>query len=125
MPFSQQVMMERLLQRAPGLRHETGWQPFRPGVQIQILYEGKDSGSAAALLCYEPGAAVPPHEHLGHEHILVLDGSQHDENGTYAAGTFVVNRPHSVHRVASDGGCVVLIIWEKGVRFTGESEEGS
>lgn len=91
--------------------------PFHPGIQIQVLYQEKDSGPTAAMLRYEPGAAIPSHEHLGYEHILVLDGAQHDEHGTYPAGTFVVNRPHSVHRVASDGGCVVLIIWEKGIRF--------
>ena len=109
-------MLPRLLQRAAQLRHEDGWEPFRPGIQIQKLYQEGD-GPAAALLRYEPGAAVPAHEHLGYEHILVLDGAQTDEHGTYSAGTLVVNRPHSVHRVASENGCVVLIIWEKNVRF--------
>jgi anti-sigma factor ChrR (cupin superfamily) len=91
--------------------------PFRPGVQVQWLYRMNDDGPAAALLRYEPGASIPTHEQLGYEHILVLDGAQSDEHGTYPAGTLVVNRPHSVHQVASDNGCVVLIIWEKGVRF--------
>jgi hypothetical protein len=31
---------------------------------------------------------------------------------------FIVNRPASAHGVASAEGCVVLIIWERGVRFT-------
>ena len=93
------------------------WEPFRPGVQIRRLYEADQGGPSAALLRYEAGAGVPPHEHLGYEHILVLDGAQSDEYGSYPAGTFVVNRPHSVHRVASHAGCVVLIIWERGIRF--------
>ena len=114
----QSLVLERLLQRAPLLRDEDGWVPFRTGIQIQQLYQEKDDGPAAALLRYEPGAVVPTHEHLGYEHILVLDGAQSDEHGTYPAGTFVVNRPHSVHRVASKDGCVVLMIWEKGVRFS-------
>ncbi len=111
------LVIDRLLQRAASLRDEAGWKPFRPGIGIQLLYQENEGGPAAALLRYEPGAAVPSHEHPGYEHILVLDGSQQDERGTYPAGTFVVNRPHSVHRVASEAGCVVLIIWEKGVRF--------
>jgi len=113
----QPLVIHRLLQRAPQLRDEAGWKPFRAGIQIQQLYQESDAGPAAALLRYEPGATIPSHEHLGYAHIVVLDGAQSDEHGTYPAGTFVVNRPHSVHRVASEGGCIVLIIWEKGVRF--------
>jgi anti-sigma factor ChrR (cupin superfamily) len=113
----QPLVIHRLLQRAPLLRDEQDWSPFRPGIQIRKLYQENDGGPAAALLRYEPSAVVPLHEHLGYEHILVLDGAQTDEHGTYPAGTFIVNRPHSVHRVASEGGCVVLMIWEKGVRF--------
>jgi anti-sigma factor ChrR (cupin superfamily) len=113
------LVIHDLLQRAPRLRDEAGWEPFRAGVQIRRLYESEDGGPAAALLRYGPGASVPAHEHLGYEHILVLDGAQSDEHGSYPAGTFIVNRPHSAHRVASDTGCVVLIIWERGVRFLG------
>jgi anti-sigma factor ChrR (cupin superfamily) len=113
------LVIHDLLQRAPRLRDEAGWEPFRPGVWIRRLYESEGSGPAAALLRYEPGASVPAHEHLGYEHILVLDGAQSDEHGSYSAGTFIVNRPNSSHRVASDAGCVVLIIWEQGVRFLG------
>jgi anti-sigma factor ChrR (cupin superfamily) len=111
------LVIRDLLQRGPGLRDEPGWEPFRSGIQIKRLYEDAGSGAAAALLRYEPGAGVPAHEHLGHEHILVLDGAQSDEHGAYPAGTFIINPPHSVHRIASDDGCVVLIIWERGVRF--------
>src|SRR5262249_43245326 len=84
------------------------WQPFRPGVEIHRLYGGDDR--AAALLRFQPGAFIPAHEHLGHEHILVLEGSQSDQHGDYAKGTLVVNPPGSVHRVTSLTGCVVLIL---------------
>jgi len=36
---------------------------------------------------------VPMHEHTGYEHILILAGSQRDENGTFEAGTLVINPP--------------------------------
>jgi anti-sigma factor ChrR (cupin superfamily) len=117
------LVIHHLLQRAPQLRHEAGWEPFRPGVQIRRLYQAGDTGPAAALLCYEPGAAIPAHEHLGYEHILVLDGAQADEHGVYPAGTLLVNPPGSAHQVASDAGCVVLIIWERGVRFLASAPE--
>lgn len=94
------------------------WQPFRPGVEIYHLYgDGQQGGSAAALLKYEPGASVPEHEHTGYEHIIVLSGAQQDHQGTHTSGTLVINPPGSGHTVASDEGCIVLIIWEKPVRM--------
>ena len=89
------------------------WQPFRDGVEIYRLYGDNTSGSAAALLRYEPGASVPRHTHTGFEHIYVLTGSQTDQNGEHQAGTFVINPPHSNHTVVSQAGCIVLVIWEK------------
>ena len=96
-----------------------GWrdctfEPFREGVEISHLFRGEAS---AALLRYAPGAGVPAHRHAGLETILVLEGSQSDERGTYAAGTLVFNPEGSVHRVWSDKGCVVLIQWAKPVEF--------
>jgi anti-sigma factor ChrR (cupin superfamily) len=113
-----QLVLSNLLQRAASLQDEPGWEPLWPGVHVQRLYQEPASGAAAALLRYQPGASVPHHEHLGHEHVLVLAGAQSDERGHYPAGTFVVNRPASAHRVASAEGCVALVIWERGVRFT-------
>ncbi|WP_372892492.1 cupin domain-containing protein [Rhodosalinus sp.] len=99
-----------------------GWQgmdfrPFRPGIDICRLREA-DPG--VALLRYAPGAAVPRHEHTGLETILVLDGVQSDERGDYTAGTLILNPEGSTHSVWSESGCVVLIQWERPVRFLDE-----
>jgi anti-sigma factor ChrR (cupin superfamily) len=112
------LVLNDLLARAAKLKDEGGWEPLRPGVDVRHLYRSGNGGPSAALLRYQPGAEIPYHEHSGYEHVLVLDGSQSDEGGDYHAGTFVVNAPGSGHRVQSAGGCVVLIIWERGVRFT-------
>ncbi|MEM1343584.1 MAG: cupin domain-containing protein [Pseudomonadota bacterium] len=103
----------------PGLL-QGGWQalefaPFREGVEIFWLKQGTPG---VALLRYEAGAGVPEHLHTGLETILVLDGSQSDERGTYRAGALVLNPEGSVHSVWSEEGCVVLIQWERPVRFT-------
>lgn len=116
-----QVVLTNLLQRATSLKEEPDWQPFRPGIHIRRLYE-EPGGASAALLRYQPGASVPAHEHLGNEHILVLDGAQSDEYGRYPAGTLIVNRSASSHRVASPEGCVVLVIWERGIRFANPTD---
>ena len=59
--------------------------PFRAGVEIARLYREGRGGSSAAFLRYAAGASVPLHRHLGYEHILVLEGAQHDERGRYEA----------------------------------------
>lgn len=96
-----------------------GWRdaafgPFRDGVEIARLHDGPP---AVALLRYAPGASVPAHLHRGLETILVLDGAQSDERGTYGQGTLVLNPAGTSHRVWSDPGCVVLIQWTLPVEF--------
>lgn len=96
---------------------ELNWQPFRPGVDMVRLYPSEPDGAAAALLRYQPGASVPYHRHTGFEHVLVLSGSQTDDNGTYGEGTLVVNPPGTCHTVSSPKGCIVLAIWAKPIEI--------
>ena len=111
------LVMRNLLNCGAMLKDEHGWEPFRPGVHIRRLYDTGDNGPAAAVLRYQPVVRTPLHTHLGYEHILVLEGEQSDERGQYFAGTVVINPPGSSHTVSSEAGCVVLIIWERGVSF--------
>lgn len=96
-----------------------GWrdlpfEPFKPGITIHWLLTGEP---AVALLKYTPGAAAPLHLHQDVETILMLDGAQSDDHGTYAPGDYIINRKGSQHRVWSDHGCVALLQWTKPVRF--------
>ena len=96
-----------------------GWQklsfePFREGITACWLLEGSPS---IAVLKYEPGSKVPKHEHIGAEMIVVLEGAQSDESGTYKRGDVIVNPAGSQHAVWSPEGCVVLLNWSKPVRF--------
>jgi anti-sigma factor ChrR (cupin superfamily) len=93
------------------------WQPFRDGVEIYRLYGDGASGPTAALLRYRAEGIVPLHEHTGYEHILVLSGSQRDQNGTATAGTLTINAPGTRHSVVSESGCIVLAIYEKPLKF--------
>lgn len=102
-----------------------GWRgadfgPFREGVEIARLHDGPPS---VALLRYAPGASVPAHLHRGLETILVLQGSQSDERGTYDEGSLVLNPEGTSHRVWSDDGCVVLIQWTLPVEFLTSGSE--
>lgn len=96
---------------------ESDWQPFRPGVTAHWFYQEPNGGARAVLLRYEPGARVAEHEHVGYEHMFVIEGDEYDERGAYPAGSFVINPPGTRHSPGSVGGCVALLIYEKAVRF--------
>ncbi len=93
------------------------WKPFRDGISIFRLYGNQENGPAAALLRYDAGTWLPEHEHAGYEHIFVLRGVQSDERGEYPAGTMITNGPGTTHTVRNAAGSIVLVMWEKPVRF--------
>ena len=99
-------------------RKKLAWEFFREGVQVSWIYRFEEkSGPSSAFLKYEPGAKVPLHSHTGLEHILMLEGSQTDENGTYHKGDIIINPPGTRHSVYSRDGCVVLAVWHAPVKF--------
>ncbi len=119
---SDSIVFSNLLEQAKTLCTTSGeWHDFRPGVTAHWLYREDGDGPSAVLLRYRPGARVTEHEHVGYEHMFVLDGDQFDEHGSYPAGSFVVNPPGTCHSPGSVGGCVALLIYEKAVRFIGET----
>lgn len=99
-------------------QHKLHWQAFREDVDIFRLYGDGKTGPTAALLRFHAGSRVPTHTHEGFEHILVLSGSQVDENSRSERGDLIVNPPGTSHTVLSETGCIVLAIYEKPVRFT-------
>lgn len=117
------IVFSSLTEQAKALRTTGDWQAFRPGVTAHWLYDEGNGGPSAVLLRYEAGARVPEHEHVGYEHMFVLEGEEYDENGSYPAGSFVVNPPGTRHSPGSMKGCVALLIYEKAVRFLGEDRE--
>lgn len=93
---------------------QLAFKPFADGIEIYSILEGEP---ALALLKYEPGASVPNHLHTGLETICVLSGSQSDDHGTYKTGTVIANPEGTSHAVWSEDGCVVLIQWNRPVKF--------
>lgn len=96
---------------------ELAFEYFRPGIDVHWLMIGETSEPTVAVLKYAPGARVPRHRHVGLETIIVIDGTQSDENGDYPSGTVVLNPPGSEHSVWTAQGCVVLIQWDKPIAF--------
>lgn len=89
------------------------WEPYREGVAVSWVYRSGPAGPAAAFLCFQPGAALPPHAHDGYEHVHVLEGSQDGAGGRSEAGTLLVLPPGMSHGVSSEEGCLVFVVWEK------------
>lgn len=111
------ISFDNLIAQAKELRDTAEWEPFRPGVTARWIYREPNGGAAAVLLKYEPGARVKAHEHVGYEHVFVLEGDEYDEDGTYPEGSLAVNPPGTCHSPGSRGGCIALLIYEKAVRF--------
>jgi anti-sigma factor ChrR (cupin superfamily) len=107
----------RDLHRIADWQDELPWRPFGEGVEIHRLYGDGIAGATAALLRFKPAGKVRLHEHAGHEPILVLTGSQTDQNGVAPAGSLVINPPGTRHSIVSESGCIVLAIYEKPVVF--------
>ncbi len=116
---SDSIVFANLLEQVKRLHDPDDWTAFRPGVTAHWLYREGNGGPAAVFLRYAPGARVAEHEHVGYEHVLVLEGDQFDEHGSYPQGSLVVNPPGTRHSPGSVGGCVALLIYEKAVRFLG------
>lgn len=98
------------------------WRPYgadqRLGVEIVRLYDTRSidpHGAAAALLRYAPGARVARHLHTGYELIYVFRGELIDDAGIHPAGSLEVCPPGSTHALASETGCIFLVVWEKPV----------
>ncbi len=63
------------------------------------------------LLRMDAGAQSKPHEHLGFEEFLVIDGELIDCDGTtYRSGDFVRLLPGSKHSSHTPNGCTLLVI---------------
>ena len=93
------------------------WESFIDGVEIHRLYGDGLVGPSAALLRFRKAGKVTLHRHTGYEHIIVLAGSQRDQNSVAETGALIINPPGTSHSVISEAGCIVLAIYEKPVEF--------
>ena len=115
--ITEPIVISDILKYAKKLSETADWEPFRPGVTAHWMYKEDNGGPAAVLLRYEAGARVALHEHVGYEHMFVLEGDQYDEFSSYPQGSLAVNPPGTQHSPGSKSGCLALLIYEKAVRF--------
>ena len=98
------ALMDVTVSRASGLLRAIdqagNWEPG-PLDWIQLFHlEGgpKVANAIVGFIRLEPGTVFPPHEHLGEEQVLILQGGYQDEAGSvHKAGDLVVGGAGESH----------------------------
>ncbi len=86
------------------------WEEVQPGVRQKLLFHNPDTGQKTSLVQFAAGyQAEPAPPHRWGEYIYVLAGTFVDHNQASGPGTYIHNRPGSVHQPASPDGCTLLV----------------
>ena len=92
-----------------------------PGVIQYHLESAAELDAITGFVRIEAGTHFPDHEHLGAEHVLVLEGSAVDtESGrTFRAGDLIQMGPHTHHgfTVSDEGSLLYLVVIFGGLRI--------
>ena len=76
------------------------------------------------MVRFAPGTGSTPHEHIGYEEFLVLDGTLTDSDGTvYRRNDFVSLMPGSKHVSVSVDGATLAVFVRGGFRVLDENED--
>ena len=76
----------------------------------KISYSRENGGQGTYVLKMEPGAKSLPHEHMGFEEFLILEGELTDRDGKiFKKGDFISFEPGSKHSSQTINGCLVLV----------------
>jgi len=91
--------------------HNLPWiQSPESGVERRMLERmGDEVAKATSIVRYQPDSKFQKHTHDFGEEIFVLDGIFSDENGSYPAGTYIMNPPGSSHAPFSESGCILFV----------------
>ncbi|WP_322999485.1 cupin domain-containing protein [Castellaniella sp.] len=94
------------------------WKPTpTPGIDMKILLDIPETGLMTALFRWQPGTALPLHEHVEIEQTYVLSGSIVDDEGEVRAGNYVWRPKGNRHIARSPDGALVLSFFLKPNRF--------
>lgn len=98
--------------------------PAQGGVTYCNISYDADAGEGCYLIRFAPGTSSTPHEHIGYEEFLMLDGTLTDCDGTvYRRNDFVSLKPGSKHVSVSEDGATLAVFIRGGFRPLGENED--
>lgn len=97
------------------------WKRLAPGVWHYPLALSEGAEGDLRLLKVAPGTQLPEHGHGGSELTMVLQGSYHDELGTFRRGDVADLGDDVEHQPVADAkeGCICLIASDRKARFKG------
>ena len=82
-----------------------------PGVRYQVLSATPESSYAMLVIGLEPGAALPEHEHIGHEELYMLTGDLRTGDRILGPGDSLRADPGSYHdALTSEKGCTAILV---------------
>lgn len=94
------------------------WKPTpTPGIDMKILLDIPETGLLTALFRWQPGTALPLHEHVEIEQTYVLSGSIVDDEGEVREGNYVWRPKGNRHIARSPNGALVLSFFLKPNKF--------
>lgn len=95
------------------------WRSHLGGVSARKVKRLCQPGVDARLFRFEPGAAIPKHDHGGEEMTLVLTGGFADEKGVYHRGDVAIGRAGEAHTPMGLPGepCICFAVSVGGYRF--------
>ncbi|MEM6996295.1 MAG: cupin domain-containing protein, partial [Myxococcota bacterium] len=84
---------------------DDAWDDMVPGVRYRDFEGGPAIGEAhGGLIRVAAGASFPPHEHVGDEAMLILQGEVEDDSGTrYSAGDLIESASGTSHALRNVG----------------------
>jgi anti-sigma factor ChrR (cupin superfamily) len=82
-----------------------------PGIVkgLAVLPLHRFGSEYVSLVRWEAGTQFVRHNHAGGEEVLVLEGALEDDEGRYAAGSWLRNPPGSEHMPFTIEGCVLYV----------------
>jgi putative transcriptional regulator len=109
--------LQRYLTAASKNPAQGRWRHFGKFSDFRLF---RDGPAECSLLALAPHGTIPQHSHRGSELVLVLEGTLHDENGTYTRGDLIAATPDMQHTPHTrDEACICLAATAAPIRLHG------
>ena len=84
--------------------------PVQPEMSWLPVSYDRAAGAGCYLMRMQPGAVTIPHDHLGVEDFLILEGELIDDDGAvFRPGDFVSYAAGTRHNSRTDTGCLIAV----------------
>src|SRR5205085_7027271 len=97
---------------------EDGWQQWSEGIDFKPLFVDETSGQMTSLVRMQPGTALPPHQHLGVEQFLIIEGDCNVHGERLGPGDYHRAMGGSIHETTyTETGTTFLLVAPKEYRI--------